>query len=70
MEYDPRLPPFDEVHLKHKAVPKGVSLANIKNFTHDDYVAMFREGETHKVTNRCIDSKLHQVIFKACRFTS
>ena len=64
VEYDPRLPPLDAVHFKHKAVAKGVSRTNIKNFTHDDYVAMFREGEGRKVTNRRIGSKLHQVIFK------
>ena len=64
MEYDPRRLPLDAVHFKHKAVAKGVSLPNIKNFTHDDYVAMSREGEARKVTNRRIGSKLHQVIFK------
>ena len=54
VEYDPRLPPLEQVHFKHKAVAKGVSRANIKNFTHEEYVAMFREGETRKVTNRRI----------------
>ena len=61
VEYDARLPPLDAVHFKHKAVAKGVSRANIKNFTHGDYVAMFREGEARNVTNRRIGSKLHQV---------
>ena len=61
VQYDPRLPPLDAVHSKHKAITKAVSRANMTNFTHDDYVAMFREGEARKVTNRCIGSKLHQV---------
>ena len=59
-EYDPRIP-VEPVQLKHKAVAKGVSMANIKQFTHEDYVAMFREGDAQKVTNRRIGSKLHQV---------
>ena len=59
-EYDPHLP-VEEVQLKHKAVAKGVSRANIKQFRHDDYVQMFREGDARKVTNRRIGSKLHQV---------
>ena len=63
VEYNSRLPPLDEVHFKHKAVAKGVSRANIKNFTYDDYVAMFPNGEARKVTNRRIGSKLHQVNF-------
>ena len=64
VEYDPWLPPLDAVHFKHKAVAKRVSRANIKTFTHDDYIAMFCEGEARKVTNRRIGSKQHQVIFK------
>ena len=62
VEYDPRLLPLNAVHFKHKTVAKGVSRANIKNFTHDDYVYMFREGEARKVTNRLLGSKLYQVI--------
>ena len=64
VEHDPRLPPLDAVHFKHEAVAKGMLRANIKNFTYYDYVAMFRNGETRKVTNRRIGSKLHQLIFK------
>ena len=59
-EYDPRLP-VEPVQLRHKAIAKGVSRANIKRFTHDEYVTMFREGDARKVTNRRIGSKLHQV---------
>ena len=59
-EYDPRLP-VEPVQLRHKAVAKGVSRANIKRFTHEEYVTMFREGDARKVTNRRIGSKLHQV---------
>ena len=59
-EYDPRLP-FEPVQLRHKSVAKGVSRANIKCFTHDDYVTMFSEGDARKVTNRHIGSKFHQV---------
>ena len=83
VEYDQRRPPLDGVHFKHKAVAKGVSRANIKNFTHDDYVAMCREGEAFQVTNRRNGSKLHQVFLtvnygynikfynipQSCRFT-
>ena len=57
---DPRLPPVP-VHLKNKAVAKGITRANIKRFTHEDYLTMFREGDSRKVTNRRIGSKLHQV---------
>ena len=60
-EYDPRLP-VESVQLRHKAVAKGVSRANLKRLTHDEYVTMFREGDARKVTNRRIGSKLHQVI--------
>ena len=59
-KYDPRLP-VEQVQLRHKTVAKGVSRANIKRFTHDEYVTMFREGDARKVTNRRIGSKLHQV---------
>ena len=59
-EYGPRLP-VEPVQLRHKAVAKGVSRANIKRFTHEEYVTMFRESYARKVTNRRIGSKLHQV---------
>ena len=59
-EYDPRLP-VELIQLKHKAVPKGLSRANIKQFTHDDYVRMFRESDARKVKNRRIGSKLQEV---------
>ena len=59
-EYDPRLP-VEPGQLRHKAVAKGVSRANIKRFTHEEYVTMFREGDARKVTNRRIGWKLHQV---------
>ena len=59
-EYDPRLP-VEPVQLRHKAVAKGVPLANIKRFTHEKYVTMFREGDARKVTNRRIGSNFHQV---------
>ena len=58
---DPRLPPLP-VNIKHKSVAKGISRANIKRFTHEDYLTMFREGDSRKVTNRRIGSKLHQVL--------
>ena len=61
-EYDPRLPVEPEpVQQRHKAVAKEVSRANIKRFTHDDYVTMFREGDARKVTNSSSGSKLLQV---------
>ena len=47
--------------MRHKAVAKGISRANIKRFTHEDYLTMFREGEARKVSNRRIASQLHQV---------
>ena len=47
--------------IKHKAVAKGVSRANIRRRTHEDYVAMFRQPDQHKVVNRRISSKLQQV---------
>ena len=56
-EYDPRFP-FEPVQPRHKAVAKVVWRANIKRFTHDDYVTMFREGDARKVTNLRICSKL------------
>ena len=59
-EYDPRLP-VEPVQLRHKTVAKGVSRANIKRFTPEEYVKMFREGDARKVINRRIGSKLHQV---------
>jgi hypothetical protein len=58
---DPRLPPLP-VNIKHKSVAKGISRANIRRFTHEDYLTMFREGDSRKVTNRRIGSKLHQVL--------
>ena len=58
--YGPRLS-VEPVQLRHKAVAKGVSRANIKRFTHEEYVTMFREGDARKVNNRRIGSKLHQV---------
>ena len=63
-EYDPRLTAAVRglMQFRHKVVAKGVSRTNIKRFTHDDYVTMFREGDARKVTNRRIGSKLHQVI--------
>ena len=57
---DPMLPP-EPVNIKHKAVAKGITRANIKRFSHEDYLTMFREGDSRKVTNRRIGSKLHQV---------
>ena len=59
-EDDPRLP-VETVQLRHKAVAKAVSQANIKRFTHEEYVTMFRECDACKVSNRRIGSKLHQV---------
>ena len=52
--------------IKTKAVAKGVSRANIRGLTHDDYVAMFRQPDQHKVVNRHIRSKLHQVCVLFC----
>ena len=43
-EYDPRLP-VEPVQLRHKAVAKGVSRANIRRFTYYEYVTMFSEGD-------------------------
>ena len=48
-------------HVKLKAVAKGITRANIRTLTHEDYVAMFRGGEQQTVVNRRIGSKLHQV---------
>ena len=48
-------------HITNKAVAKGVSRANIRRLTHDDYVAMFCQADKHKVVNRHIRSKLHQM---------
>ena len=44
-----------------KSVAKGISRANIKRFTHEDYVEMFCGGNLQPVVNRRIQSKLHQV---------
>ena len=80
-EYEPQLPFFDAVHFKHKSVVNGVSQINIKDFTHDDYFAMFREGEAGKTQppyrletlSRNFQSKLQTGIiahyFIICRFT-
>ena len=57
-EYDLWLP-VEPVQLRHKAVAKGISRANIKRFTHEEYVTMLREGDARKITNRRIGSKLH-----------
>ena len=46
-EYDPPRP-VEPVQPRHKAVAKGVSRANIKRFTYDEYVTMFREGDGRK----------------------
>ena len=59
-ENDTRLP-VEAVQLRHKDFAKGVSRGNIKRFTHEEYVTMFREGDARKVTNRRIGTKLHQV---------
>ena len=59
-EYDQRLL-VEPVQRRHKAIAKEVSRANIKRFTHDEYVTIFRENDARKVTNRRIGSKLHQV---------
>ena len=57
-EYHTRLP-VDPVQLKHKAVAKGVSLANINGFTHDEYFTMLLVNDACKVTNRRVRSILH-----------
>jgi hypothetical protein len=59
--FEPEGPPPLPAVLRHKAVAKGISRANIKRFSHEDYLTMFREGDCRKVTNRRIGSKLHQV---------
>ena len=59
-KYDPLIP-VEPVQLRHKAVAKEVLRANLKCFTHDEYVTIFREGDARKVTNRRISSKLHQL---------
>ena len=41
-EYYPRIP-VEPVQRKPIAVAKKVSLANIKRFTHEEFVTMFRE---------------------------
>ncbi|MCA3774185.1 MAG: hypothetical protein IN818_04135 [Cutibacterium sp.] len=48
--------------LRHKEVAKGCSRTNIRRFTPDDYVRMYRGGDTHVIVNRRIGSKLHQVL--------
>ena len=47
---------------RHKEVAKGCSRTNIKQFTPDDYVRMYRGGNAHVIINRRIGSKLHQVL--------
>ena len=61
MEYIPPQYNLSSLDIKHKAVATGVSRANIRRLTHDDYVAMYRQPDQHKVVNRRISSKLHQV---------
>ena len=56
-EYDSRLL-VDYVQHRHKELAKGIVLANIKQFTYDEYVTIFLEGDARKVTNRRIGSKL------------
>ena len=47
----------------HKAVAKGITRANIKRLTHEDYRKMYNEeANCHNVINRRIGSKLHQVM--------
>jgi len=53
------LPGTPITELKHKAVAKGITRANISTLTHDDYKAMYRFGPQQKIVNRRIDSKLH-----------
>jgi hypothetical protein len=46
---------------RHKQVSKGCSRPNIKQFTPDDYVRMYRGVNAHVIVNRRIGSNLHQV---------
>ena len=46
----------------HKAVAKGITRANIKRLTHEDYRQMYNEvANCRNVINRRIGKKLHQV---------
>ena len=46
----------------HKAVAKGITKANIKRLTHEDYREMYNEvANCRNVINRRIGTKLHQV---------
>ena len=50
--------------LIHKAVAKGITRANIKRLTHEDYRQMFNEvANCRNVINRLIGTKLHQVTY-------
>ena len=59
-KYDLRLP-VEPVQVIQKAVAKGVLRANIKRFTHNEYVTMFSDSDARKVTNRRIGLKLYQI---------
>jgi len=59
--------------LKHKAVAKGITRANIRTLTHDDFDRMYREGPQTHIVNRRIGSKLHQVydiVYFSCNFNN
>ena len=60
--YDPEHPEAPPPAFKHKVVAKGITRENIKRLTHEDYRQMLEETECRDVTNRRIESKLHQVI--------
>ena len=47
--------------IKHKAVAKGITKANIARLKHEDYVRIFKQSGYTTELNRRIHSKLHQV---------
>ena len=46
----------------NKQVGKGIARATLKKTTHQQYLNMFQERHTTKLTNKRIASKLHQVL--------
>ena len=61
--YKPESPMLQPVFI-HKAVAKGITRANIKRLTHEDYLQMYNEvANCRNVINRRIGTKLHQVMY-------
>ena len=50
-----------EPRLTTKQVCKSIARATLKHFSHDTFLAMFREGQQEILSNKRIGNKLHTI---------